>query len=557
MKNKVIAALAKFADLEKEEISSLIETPPDSKLGDYSFPCFVLAKKFKKSPAEIAKDVSKKIKLGKDFEKIESIGPYINFFLNRNILAEETLKQIQKQKDKFGSSKGGEDKAIAIDMSSPNIAKPFGIGHLRSTIIGNSIANICNFRGYKTIKINYLGDWGTQFGKLIVGYKKWGDPKKLQKEPINHLLDLYVKVNADEKLEDASRAAFKKLEDGDKEYLKLWKLFRALSLKEFDKIYELLDIKFDVISGESEYNTKMASIVEELKNKNLLDKSEGALVVNLEKYGMGVCLIKKSDGATLYATRDITAAIDRQKKYRFERMFYDVGSEQKLHFNQFFKVLELMGYKWAKNLTHIDHGLYLGEDGKKFATRKGKTVFMSDVLHETLELAEKELKSRYKLSEKELETRSKEIARAAIFYGDLKNYRSNDIVFDIDRFLSFEGDTGPYLLYTYARARSILEKSKYNKNKSYTISNLDDLEKHLILQLGNFPEVILHAYNHLTPHVIANYAFQLAQTFNEFYHKTKIIGSENEQFGLVLVDSFSQVLKNALNLLGISVIEKM
>ena len=556
MKNKVIAALAKFADLEKEEISSLIETPPDSKLGDYSFPCFVLAKKFKKSPAEIAKDVSKKIKLGKDFEKIESIGPYINFFLNRNILAEETLKQIQKQKDKFGSSKGGEDKAIAIDMSSPNIAKPFGIGHLRSTIIGNSIANICNFRGYKTIKINYLGDWGTQFGKLIVGYKKWGDPKKLQKEPINHLLDLYVKVNADEKLEDASRAAFKKLEDGDKEYLKLWKLFRALSLKEFNKIYELLDIKFDVISGESDYNTKMTPIVEELKNKNLLDKSEGALVVNLEKYGMGVCLIKKSDGATLYATRDITAAIDRQKKYRFERMFYDVGSEQKLHFNQFFKVLELMGYKWAKNLTHIDHGLYLGEDGKKFATRKGKTVFMSDVLHETLELAEKELKSRYKLSEKELENRSKAIARAAIFYGDLKNYRSNDIVFDIDRFLSFEGDTGPYLLYTYARAKSILEKANYGPKK-YAVKNLTDLEKNLILQLASFPEVVKHSYDSLAPNIIANYVYQLSQTFNEFYHASKVIGSENEQFRLVLVDSFSQVLKKSLSLLGISVIEKM
>lgn len=556
MKEEVVSVLSKLIKLDKSQIDSFIEVPKDSSLGDFAFPCFILAKEMKKNPVEIAKDLAGKIK-SKEFEKIEAKGPYINFFVNKTDLAKNTLSKILKEKDKYGSSAFGKGKTIVIDMSSPNMAKPFGIGHLRSTIIGNSISQISSFLGFKMIKINYLGDWGTPYGKIIAGFNEFGSKSELKKNPIKHLYEIYVKVSKDENFDEKGRETFKKLESGDKETLKIWKEFRELSLKEFDKIYKLLNIKFDVISGESLYNNKMDAIVKELEKKNLLEKSEGAMIVNLEKYNLEPCLIKKSDGATLYATRDITAAIDRYKTYKFDRLFYEVGQEQKLHFKQFFKVLELMGYSWAKNCVHIEHGLYLGEDGKKFATRHGKTVFMEEVLNETIELAKKEIAKREKVSGKELETRAKAIALAAILYGDLKNYRANDSIFDIDRFISFEGDTGPYLLYSYARAKSILTKAKYKKSNLNKINSLNEKEKALITLLNNFPEIVLHAYTNLSPNIIANYSYTLSQSFNEFYHSSQVIGSEQEKLRLALVDCFSQVLKNALNLLGISVIEKM
>lgn len=555
MKSQIVKLLKKEVPLSEEQLANLIEVPPSSELGDFAFPCFSLAKQLKKAPQQIALDLSKKIS-SKELEKVEAKGPYLNFFLKRDSIVLETINKIQKQKEKYGSAVKNK-KTIVIDMSSPNIAKPFGIGHLRSTIIGESLSRICYFMGYKTIKVNYLGDWGTQFGKLIVGYKKYGSASKLKKDPINHLLELYVKVSNNPDLEQESRDWFRKLESGDKEALKLWKLFRKLSLEDFSRIYALLNVKFDVISGESLYNNKMDSTIKELESKNLLKESEGAKVVDLEKYGLGICLIKKSDGATLYATRDLTATLDRYKKYKFERMIYEVGSEQKLHFNQVFKVLELLGHSWAKNCIHVDHGLYLGKDGKKLATRKGTNFFMSDILDETISLAKKEIAKREKLSNSELDKRAKQIALAAIIYGDLKNYRTNDITFDIDRFLEFEGNTGPYLLYTYARARSILRKAKYKYSPNIKTSKIEDREKQLVLELNKFPEVVLHSYNQLSPNLIANYAYGVSQKFNEFYHSEKVIGSENERFKLVLVDSFSKVLKNALFLLGISTIEKM
>ena len=341
-------------------------------------------------------------------------------------------------------------------MSSPNIAKPFGIGHLRSTIIGNSISEIQKKLGYKIIKINYPGDWGTQFGKMIIGYKVFGNAEELKKNPIKHMLEIYVKANSEE-FEQQARDEFLKLEQGDKESLKLWKMFKDLSFKEFNKLYEIMGIKFDVVSGESFYNKKMLEVMNELEKKGLLKESEGAKIVDLNEYNLGVCLIQKSDGATLYATRDIAAAMDRYQKYKFDKMIYEVGQEQKLHFQQFFKVLELLGNKWAKDCVHVYHGLYLDKDGKKFATRKGKTVFMEDILNETIFLAEKTI------TEKNPELKNKEevarkVAIAAIFYGDLKNNRTNDMIFDIDNFLEFEGNTGPYLQYSYARASSILKK---------------------------------------------------------------------------------------------------
>lgn len=555
MKNFVSKEIAKVLKIDQSEVENLIESPPSPELGDFSFPCFTLAKSLKKSPMDIASDIAKKIK-SNEFEKVTFAGPYVNFFINKKRFAEKLLAKILSEKDRFGSSSEGKGKSIVIDLSSPNIAKPFGIGHLRSTIIGNSLSNIYRFLGYKAVKINYLGDWGTQFGKLIAGYKKLGNDRKLKTNPIKHLLELYIEGNKPE-YEEEARAWFKKLESGNKEASMLWSKFKKLSLEDFNKLYSLMGIKFDVLSGESLYNNKMEKTIFLLKEKKLLTKSEGAEGVDLEKQGLGFCLIRKSDGATLYATRDITAAIERFSKYKFDKMIYEVGQEQKLHFQQVFKVLELMGYSWAKNCIHVYHGLYLGKDGKKFATREGKTIFFEDIFNETISLAKEEIKKREKLSDKDLNERAKAIALSAIFYGDLKNYRVNDVVFDINRFVSFEGDTGPYLLYSYARARSILRKANYKKTAKVDASNITDKEKEIIVKLENFPEVVKHASKNMSPNLIANYSYSIAKAFNEYYHYEKVIGSDNEKFRLSLVDAISNILKNSLALLGIPVLEKM
>lgn len=554
MREVITDLLAKKIKLDKKEILNLIEIPPDESLGDYAFPCFRLASLLRKNPVDISTELANILKKPKEISEIEAKGPYLNFFINKKFLSEKVIKEILNKKESFGKGKN-QNKTILIDMSSPNIAKPFGIGHLRSTIIGNSIAEISKFQGYKVVKINYLGDWGTQFGKLILGWKKFGNEKKLKQEPVKHLLEIYVKANKTA-YEQEARGWFKKLEYGDKEAVSLWKKFRELGLKDFEKIYKLLNIKFDVISGESFYNKKLQNTIELLKKKNLLKKNEGAQIVDLEKYNLGVALIQKSDEASLYATRDITAAIDRHKKYKFYKLIYETGSEQKLHFQQAFKILELLGFKWYKECIHIPHGLYLDEKGKKFATRKGKTIFMEDILDKTIELAKKEIQKREKVKGKELEDRARKVAVAAIFYGDLKNYRTNDIIFDIERFLDFEGDTGPYLLYSYARASSIIRKAKKQKPKiKFHTPNFQEYK--LVKKLANFPEIVNSAYKSLNPSLIANYSFQLAQIFNEFYHSSKVIGSEEEAFRLALVKAFRIIIKQALSLLGIDVIERM
>ncbi len=542
--------------LKREEIESLVEVPPQQDMGDFAFPCFSLAKIEKKSPLAIAQDLVEIIRknLPKQISGVELKSAYVNFFIDKKFLAETVLKEATKKG--YGSTKEGKGKKIVIDLSSPNIAKPFGIGHLRSTIIGNSIGNIATLLGYKAIKINYLGDWGTQFGKLIVGYRLWGDEKKLKEDATKHLLEIYVKANAEEYGQQA-RDEFKKLENGDEENLELWKKFRDLSLKEFNKIYSFLGVGFDVISGESLYNDKMDSVVAKLEKKGLLKESEGAQVVDLESEGLGVVLIKKNDGASLYATRDLTAAIDRYEKYKFDKLIYEVGQEQKLHFKQVFRVLKLLGYDFSDKCVHVAHGLYLGEDGKKFATRKGKTVFMKDVIGETFEIAKHNLSKRENtLSDFDLAERARLIALSAIFYGDLKNYRENDVIFDLDKFLEFEGNTGPYLLYSYARASSILRKVKDSKKKM-EIFDLTNEETALLTKLQNYPDIVKKAYESLAPNIIANYAFELAQLFNEFYHANSVLGSREEAFRLKLIEAFRNVLKSALNLLGIQELEEM
>ena len=563
MKKRVVKILKKALKqknikLKENEIEDLLETPPFADMGDYAFPCFFLAEKFKQEPNEIALEIREKIGNHPvmDFEDIQTSGAYINFFLNRKNMARKLVWEVLNQKKNFGKTNIGKRKKIVVEFSSPNIGKPFGIGHLRSTIIGNSIANICKFQGFKIIKINYLGDWGTQFGKLIFGYLKFGNEKKLHKDPLKHLLEIYVRVNKYKKYEEESRKWFKKLENRDRKAVILWRAFKELSLDEFKKIYKILGVKFDDYVGESDSIKETEKVIKSLKEKNLLKKSKGALIVDLTKNNLGVCLIQKSDGTTIYAVRDIVAAIKRYKKYKFKKMIYEVGQEQKLYFKQIFKVLELMGYDWAKNCIHVEHGLYLDKDGKKFATRKGKTIFMDDIVEKTISLAKKEIKKRSpKILKKELEERAHDIAIAAIFYGDLKNNRANNMVFDIRRFVSFEGDTGPYIQYSYARASSILEKTT-NKDK-FKITKLEPKEIKLVKKLSQFQEVVLNSYENLNPSILANYSYKLAKTFNEFYHACPVIGSKQESFRLALVEAFKQVLKNSLELLGIKTVEEM
>lgn len=551
-------------ELPKEKITSMIETPPSLEMGDYAFPCFAFSKQLDKmNPVEIAMKLRAGIgtESPMEFDDIVTNGPYINFFIDRKALARKVVWESINQRANYGKSKLGKKlfgrKKVIVEFSSPNIAKPIGIGHLRSTIIGNSIANIAEFVGYKAIRINYLGDWGTPHGKIIHGFQKFGSQDKLEKDPIQHLYEIYVKLSKDEKYEEPARETFKKMEQGDKETLMLWKIFRNLSLKEFKKIYEKLGIKFDVYSGESETVSKTKDIIKELTNKKLLIESKGAYIVDLNQYNLGACLIQKTDGSTLYATRDLITAIQRKKKYTFDKMIYEVGQEQKLHFQQVFKTLELMGYNWAKDCIHAEHGLYLDNDGKKFATRKGKTFFLEDVFKETEKLAKKEVLSRFHdLEKEELESRVKKIAIAAVFYGDLKNNRTNNMIFDLNKFVSFDGNTGPYILYSYARASSILEKAKKNIPK-WEIKDLEEKEYELIKKISQFQKVVQSAWNDLNPSLIANYSYELAQLFNEFYQQCPVINSENETFRLALVESFRQVIKNSFSLLGIETIEKM
>ena len=557
MKDVVVKLLVKEVGLKVGEVEKLVEVPPRDDMGDFAFPCFGLAKKLKKSPMVIAEDLAKKLRKGlpKEVSNVGFSGPYVNFFVDKKILAERVLGAGGGWQVVGGRKKKGK---VVIDMSSPNIAKPFGIGHLRSTIIGNSLGKICEANGFEVVKINYLGDWGTQFGKMIFGFKKWGSEVKLKKDAGKHLLEIYVKAG-DVKYEDDARMEFKKLEEGDSENVKLWEKFRKLSLAEFDAIYDLLGVEFDVVSGESNYNDKMDGVVEELRKKKLLKKDDGAEIVDLKKEGLGVALIRKSDGTSLYATRDLAAAIGRKKEYGFDKLIYEVGQEQKLHFRQVFKILEKMGYPWAKDCVHVSHGLYLDSDGKKFATRKGKTIFMRDILDEVIEKAKANLLAREKLKKKDLEERARKVALAAIYYGDLKNSRENNIVFDVDKFLSFEGDTGPYLLYSYARASSLLRKVKARVSgvRVFGGSEFKDVEVRLLKKIDGFGEVVVKAYDALAPNLIANYSFELSQIFNEFYHSCPVLGSAEEGFRLKLVDAFRVSLGKSLDLLGIGVLEEM
>lgn len=548
MKTKIVEILQSFTTELIEE--NMIEVPVYAHLGDFALPCFPFAKKLRKSPILIAQELAASIQ-DDSIEKIEAINGYVNIFMKRTTFTQSLLTNIHKQGKQYGSSDAGAGGVVSIDMSSPNIAKPFSMGHLRSTVIGNSIALLHEKIGYQPVKINHLGDWGTQFGKLLVAYHLWGDDKKLREAPIQTLLSLYVRFHEEAKIDDSlndkGRAAFKSLEDGDGEALTLWKWFRTESLKEFQKIYDLLGVSFDSYRGEAYYNDKMEQIVEELQQKNLLIESDGALVVDVGEH-LPPCLIKKSDGATLYATRDITAAIQRKQTYNFVKSLYVVGNEQSLHFSQLKTVLNKMGYTWSDTIHHIPFGLIL-KDGKKLSTRKGKIILLEEVLSDAIRLAEQtiEEKNPRLVNKKEV---AKEVGVGAIIFSDLKQHRKHDIEFDLKKMLQTEGETGPYVQYTHARACSILRKA--STPNTLEVRDVNDYEWEIIKYLEQFPSVILRAAAEYDPSLLAKYAVHLAQTFNSFYGNIQIMKDTiHLSYRLALVQSVVIVLEESLRLLGI------
>ena len=564
MNEKEIVAreLSKYILVSKNEILAVLEKPKYSNLGDISFPCFILAKKQNKNPYEIAQKLKDKLyPLPEEIEKVDVLGGYVNFFLDKKLLALPLINKILKEKNKYGSSKIGKGKKIVMDYSHPNIAKPMSIGHLRSTIIGSSLYKIFSFLGYECIGINYLGDFGTQFGKLIVAYKKWGSEDELKKNPISHLLKVYVKFHQEAEknpeLEEEARSEFKKLESGNKENVLLWKNFKSLSISEFKKLYSLLGVEFDVYSGESFYSEKAKTILKELKQKIAVE-SQKAFIVDLKEFNLPPFLVQKTDGSTLYSTRDIAAALDRYNKYKFDKMLYVVASEQNTYFRQLIKTLELMGYKWAKNCYHVNFGMIYMDEGK-ISTRKGDVIFLEDIIKKILALSRKFVENK-DLTEKEKEKISKAVGISALIYSDLSNDRIKDIKFDWDKLLRLEGDSGPFLQYTYTRAKSILKKSGSEINPINIIpSSLSDEEKSLIILLNDFGSVVEKSAEHFSPHIIANYALKLADAFNSFYEKCPVINAEKskKEFRLALTLSVSYVIKNALSLLGMSALERM
>ncbi len=547
-----------------EKITDMLETPPNPAMGDIAFPCFQLAKALRKAPPMIAADLANQLH-GAPLREVQVAGPYVNLFLDQAAVANDVISAILSQGADYGSKNVGNGRKVPIDLSSPNIAKPFSMGHLRSTVIGNAIANIMAKQGYQPVRINHLGDWGTQFGKLIVAYKLWGDENKVKAEPIKELLKLYVKFHEeaekDPALEDQGREWFKKLEDGDAEAQRLWQWFRDESLQEFMKIYELMGIRFDSFQGEAFYNDKMDRIVTLLEEKQLLTESQGAMVVMLDEYDLPPCLIKKSDGATLYATRDLAAGLYRHETFDFAKAIYVVGNEQRLHFQQLFRVLEKMGYEWAKDMHHVPFGMML-KDGKKMSTRKGQVVLLEEVLAQAIEDVEKVIEAKNpSLSDKAAVAR--QVGVGAVIFHDLKNFRLNDINFSWEEMLTFEGETGPYVQYTHARACSLLRKGDYpgaNGSVALVPEALDSKEAWAVVtMLNNFPDVIERAREGFDPSQIGKYVIDLAQLFNKFYANVRILAEEDaiKTTRLHLVAAVVVVLKEGLRLLGLEAPEEM
>ena len=552
-KNQVAQAVAAVVpELDEATILSKIEVPKDSTMGDFAFPTFLLAKERHMAPNQIAATVAEAID-ATNFKAVQAAGPYVNFFLNQLTFGTDVLQTVLMNQD-FGHNTDGEAGHVTIDMSSPNIAKPMSMGHLRSTVIGNSLAEISKANGYQPIKINHLGDWGTQFGKLMSAYKRWGSEAEVKADPINTLVKYYVRFHEEAKenpaLDDEGRAWFKKLEDGDEEARQLWSWFREESLKEFMELYETLDIEFDSFNGEAFYNDKMDGVIDTLKEKGLLIESQGAQVVDLEKYNLNVAMIQRTDGATLYMTRDLAAAIFRKKNYNFVKSLYVVGGEQREHFMQLKAVLKEMGYEWSDDVEHIPFGL-ITVDGKKLSTRSGRIILLKDVLKDSVDLALQQINEKNPtLGNKELVAH--EVGTGAVVFHDLMNERIGNFDFKLEEVVRFEGDTGPYVQYANARAQSILRKAG---NPELDMSNLvidDENVWETEKLLADFGDVVRRAWRDREPSVIAKYALNLSRTFNKYYANSKIL-AEDEQLNarLALVTAVSQVLTESLRLLGV------
>lgn len=546
--------------LSQDEILSKIEIPKALNLGDYAFPAFVLSKVLRKAPQAIAAELVEKIDQT-GFEKIEAVGPYVNFFLDKQAYAKAILAEVLAAKEDFGNQDLGAGRQVPIDMSSPNIAKPMSMGHLRSTVIGNSIANLMAKVNYKPVKINHLGDWGTQFGKLMCAYEMWGSEAEIKADPIATLLKYYVRFHeeaeAKPELNDQARHWFKRLEDGDAEATRLWKWFREESLKEFMEVYDELGISFDSYNGEAFYNDKMDEIVELLEEKHLLKESQGAQIVDLDKYNLNPALIKRSDGATLYITRDLAAALYRKRTYDFAQSLYVVGNEQTNHFKQLKAVLKEMGYDWSDDIHHIPFGL-ITSGGKKLSTRAGRVILLQEVLNDAVNLATKQIEEKNPTLANKAEV-AHQVGVGAVVFHDLKNERLNNFDFDLEEVVRFEGETGPYVQYSRARAMSILRKAGLDVASVTGSYDLNDPEAWETLRLlGDFPAIVKRAVTEYEPSVVAKYAIHLAKAFNKYYAHSRILADdEQKQARLAMVAAVATVLKEALRLLGVGAPDEM
>lgn len=564
MDNKQLIAgeLAKVIDsLDQDAILNLLEQPKSSELGDIAFPAFSLAKTERKAPQIIAADIAEKIDTA-HFDKVVATGPYVNFFLSKAEISGQVIKEVIKDgaEADYGQQNEGNNQNITIDLSSPNIAKPFSVGHLRSTVIGDALSNIFRKIGYNTIKVNHLGDWGKQFGLLMVAYKKWGSQEAVEANPIDELLKLYVRINAeienDPSLDEEGRLWFKKLEDGDPEATELWQWFRDESLTEFNRIYELLGVEFDSLNGEAFYNDKMDEGIQILEDKGLLQESKGASIVDLEDFNLPPAMIKKSDGATLYITRDIATAIYRARTYNFVKNVYVVGQEQANHFRQLKAVLKKMGFDWSDDMIHVDFGL-VTKNRQKLSTRKGNIILLEPTLLEAISRAKSQIEAKNPdLEDKEAVARA--VGVGAVKFYDLKTDRRNGYDFDLEAMVSFEGETGPYIQYAYARIQSILRKANFQPDAEATYSLNDPESWEIIKLLQDFGRVVKRAADNYEPSLIAKYAISLAQAFNKYYAHTRILDESPERDSrLALSYSTAVVLKEALRLLGVEAPEKM
>ena len=563
---EIAKKISDVTNISKEELANYIEKPKNSEMGDYAFPCFKLAKELKKAPAIIAEELKNNMDIDKNLiENVEIVGGYLNFYINKESLAREVIKEFDLKKEKYGSSNEGENKNVVIDYSSPNIAKPFHIGHLRSTVIGQSLYNIYKFLGYNSIGINHLGDWGTQFGKLIEGYKRWGKEYNIDKNPIDELTKLYVRINEeckkDESVLEECRKNFKKLEDGDKTCVELWKKFREVSLKEFQKVYDILGTKFESVCGESFYTDKMPEIVEMLEKSGKLIESQGAKVVDLEEKNMPPCIIIKSNKSTTYETRDLAAILYRARTYDFCKAIYVTSYEQILHFEQIFEVAKLldMDEKYKENLVHVPFGMVRLKEGK-MSTREGNIIKLEDLLNEAVSRVEKIIEEKNPELENKKEI-AKKVGIGAVIFNDLSNSRIKDEIFDWDTMLNFNGETGPYIQYIYVRTKSVLNKAGYiPKIEDVKIDNLLDKSSMEVLKLiYSFNEIVKLSISKNEPYIIARFLIDLAKAYSVFYTENQIMieNTEIKDARIYLTYMVNVVLETGANLLGIQMPERM